>query len=62
MCKALHYMHINGIMHRDIKPENVLIEPKTLMIKIIDFGFATQINSYNGQHTQYMITRWYRPL
>ena len=32
-----------------------------MKIKIIDFGFATQSNS-NNYHTQYMITRWYRPL
>ncbi len=61
ICHALSYMHERGIMHRDIKPENVLIDPFTLSIKLIDFGFATSINPY-GQHTQYMITRWYRPL
>lgn len=30
-------------------------------IKLIDFGFAKQVNLY-GQNTQYMITRWYRPM
>lgn len=54
-------MHQRGIMHRDIKPENVLIDPLTLNIKLIDFGFATPINPY-AHNTQYMITRWYRPL
>ena len=61
MCQALAYMHQHGIMHRDIKPENVLIDPKTLRIKLIDFGFAIRINPY-ASNTQYMITRWYRPL
>lgn len=61
MCQALGYMHQCGLMHRDIKPENVLIDPSNLAIKLIDFGFATQVNQY-GPNTQYMITRWYRPL
>lgn len=61
VCQALGYMHQCGLMHRDIKPENVLVDPSTLTIKLIDFGFATRINPYS-QHTQYMITRWYRPL
>lgn len=27
-----------GVFHRDIKPENIMINPKTLQIKLIDFG------------------------
>lgn len=47
-------------MHRDIKPENILIDPDTLNIKLIDFGFAKLSNTPNN--TNYMVTRWYRPL
>lgn len=47
-------------MHRDIKPENILINPETLKIKLIDFGFAKSYNS--EKNTNYMVTRWYRPL
>ena len=40
-------MHAHGIAHRDIKPENILIcnsddEDEEVIIKIIDFGFATK--------------------
>lgn len=61
MCQALAYMHNLGIMHRDIKPENIMIDPNTLKVKLIDFGFAKSFSNF-AQHTQYMITRWYRPL
>lgn len=32
--------HNHGVAHRDIKPENIMIDPHTLNIKYIDFGFA----------------------
>lgn len=38
--EAFDYLHHKGIAHRDIKLDNILIEDKTFMIKIIDFGFA----------------------
>jgi serine/threonine protein kinase len=34
-------MHKKSIFHRDIKIDNIIYNPKTEMIKIIDFGFAT---------------------
>ncbi len=60
LCNALKFLHQKGIMHRDIKPENVLVDPDTLVVKLIDFGFA-KMNS-SGVNTNYMVTRWYRPL
>lgn len=47
-------------MHRDIKPENVMINPLTQEVKLVDFGFAK--NKRIGNNTDYMVTRWYRPL
>ena len=31
---------MNGIMHRDIKPHNVIINPKTMQLRVIDWGLA----------------------
>lgn len=37
---ALAYIHSKSICHRDIKPDNILYEPKTGLVKIIDFGIS----------------------
>ena len=37
---GLAYMHSRNISHRDMKPENVIYNPRTGVVKIIDFGFA----------------------
>lgn len=34
----------NNIVHRDIKPENIMIS-ESETIKIVDFGFANELNS-----------------
>jgi serine/threonine protein kinase len=39
ICRALVYMHQNGVVHRDLKPENVLITEDG-KVKLIDFGIA----------------------
>lgn len=38
---ALDYLHERKITHRDFNIENILINPKNLQIKIIDFGVAS---------------------
>ena len=37
---AMAYFHEMGVIHRDLTVFNILIEPKTLHIKIIDFGLS----------------------
>lgn len=42
ICRAVNYIHSQGIAHRDIKPENFLFESKDeeAALKIIDFGLS----------------------
>ena len=39
ICRALIYMHEQGVVHRDLKPENLLVTDAG-EVKIMDFGIA----------------------
>lgn len=44
ICSTIDYLHSIHICHRDIKLDNIMINPETLEIKLIDFGFATKFS------------------
>jgi serine/threonine protein kinase len=37
---ALQYLESNRIVNCDIKPSNIMIDPKTMNVKLIDFGLS----------------------
>lgn len=47
------YMHDQRVIHRDLKLENILIDRKTKQTKLIDFGFATEVESINETKLPY---------
>ncbi|KAK7102429.1 MAP kinase-activated protein kinase 2-like [Littorina saxatilis] len=51
--KAIDHLHSMNIAHRDLKPENLLFTNKSLssVLKLTDFGFAKEINSYKSLQT-----------
>lgn len=54
MVEAIIYIHNKGYAHRDIKLENIIIEDKTNVLKLIDFGFACFKNDcFAGPGTKY---------
>jgi serine/threonine-protein kinase len=53
VCKALSYVHRNGVIHRDIKPSNVLIDSDG-NARVADFGIA---QFYDGRGSESTATR-----
>lgn len=59
MFKGLAYLHSLGICHRDIKPQNILIDVRTHVIKICDFGSAKRLTPTES-NVSYICSRYYR--
>jgi len=56
LCNAIKYLHERKIIHRDLKTDNILLhfknkedreKLKDFEIKLIDFGFATILDTSN---------------
>ncbi len=57
--KPFQYAYEKGILHRDIKPPNIMIENKTGIIKIMDFGIAKISTAATHQTASHMISFHY---
>lgn len=49
LCRALMYIHQQGLIHYDLKPDNVLVTSEG-QIKLIDFGLSSAVSQESGQH------------
>ena len=47
LTKILGKIHAANIIHKDINPGNIVVNPDTGVVKIIDFGIATQFSRTN---------------
>ena len=47
LTNILGCIHAAHIIHKDINPGNIILNPDTGVVKIIDFGIATQFNCTN---------------
>jgi glycogen synthase kinase 3 beta len=59
LCRALGQIHAAGICHRDIKPQNLLLDPRTQIVKLIDFGSA-KVLVPGEPNVSYICSRYYR--
>ncbi|KAG2436794.1 hypothetical protein HXX76_006318 [Chlamydomonas incerta] len=63
LLRAAAYLHQSKFLHRDIKPANLLMDTRTGVAQLCDFGFARPCNSGAKEVepcTSYVVTRWYR--
>ncbi len=49
LTEALGHLHTHQIIHKDIKPKNIIVNPKIGVVKITDFGIATQLSRETQQ-------------
>ena len=47
LVSGLKEMSKHNIVHRDLKPENIMLTDNCELVKIVDFGLATDVNESN---------------
>jgi branched-chain amino acid transport system substrate-binding protein len=63
VCNVLEYLHSQNppVIFRDLKPANIMIERRSGLVKLIDFGIARLFNPTKGTDTLKMGTPGYAP-
>jgi serine/threonine-protein kinase PRP4 len=56
--RALRLLKKCQIMHADIKPDNILVNETKLVLKLCDFGSASDASE--NDITEYLVSRFYR--
>ncbi|KAL6858939.1 hypothetical protein ACP4OV_017941 [Aristida adscensionis] len=60
LCKGVAFVHGRGVLHRDLKPHNLLMDRKTMTLKIADLGLSRAFTIPVQKYTHEILTLWYR--
>ncbi|KAG0466228.1 hypothetical protein HPP92_017229 [Vanilla planifolia] len=60
VCKGVAFCHCHGVLHRDLKPHNILMDQKTMLLKIADLGLSRAFTVPFKKYTHEILTLWYR--
>ncbi|XP_017224486.2 cell division control protein 2 homolog A [Daucus carota subsp. sativus] len=60
MLRGIAYCHSHRVLHRDLKPQNLLIDRRTNVLKLADFGLARAFGIPVRVFTHEVVTLWYR--
>ncbi|KAK7845413.1 cell division control protein 2 like protein [Quercus suber] len=58
--RGIAYCHSHRVLHRDLKPQNLLIDRRTNVLKLADFGLARAFGIPVRTFTHEVVTLWYR--